>query len=695
MKSFLLLGTLFGGWCAPAAWAQASLPEPTSALPRTSPSFQHLDPGNGTGPVTLDLRHGDETYLLELEPYALRARDFRVLLDDGFSRREIQPPASATYRGRVHDARGQRIDGAHVVASRTSRGWVMSVTIPGLGDTLLVQPALDVDPTLDVLGLHAVYGSKDVDPVEGMCADGAAEPSELLFEERDATGDPPILAATSQPTVRIAFDADVEYYQLLGSDVAAVVADIESLMNLVERVYERDARVTFEVTTIVVRTTPVGLDPYTATTAVELLREMETHWNDRQGGIQRAAAHLVTGKTLTGPQGASNGNGIIFGDVLCQPREAYSVSQSRFTTNVGLRVALLAHHLGHNFGARHCDGSLQETERNCHIMCSVLNGCDGIGRPSFGSPARGMINRGATTAGCNHPEPAPLALPFVDDFPSDPPDPNKWLFNDKADVVARANVAEPSEPASLKLNANKDAPGYQDDIRTLLIDASGASALTLSFMSQRKGVEAGEELVIDYVASGTPGWTELARLTSDGVSQADFDLQSFDLPPDALHRELRIRLRIEANRADDRWFVDDLVLGEPPTIVSGPRVEGDPFPLPLTATGAFPGSRVAFFCSLTGAEPAPASGWTTGTGSSGLRLGLSPPVGLLALVEADAHGRATTHVLAPPGTPPTEVFVQAVLPRPLTPGSGMSEVLPLRIGSDPGTRLDPEGRQPD
>ena len=41
------------------------------------------------------------------------------------------------------------------------------------------------------------------------------------------------------------------------------------------------------------------------------------------------------------------------------------------------RSALTAHEMGHNWSAQHCDG-----DGDCHIMCSTLGGCNGLGSPA-------------------------------------------------------------------------------------------------------------------------------------------------------------------------------------------------------------------------------------------------------------------------------------------------------------------------
>jgi hypothetical protein len=81
--------------------------------------------------------------------------------------------------------------------------------------------------------------------------------------------------------------------------------------------------------------------------------------------------------------------------VVCNRSRAYGMSQTRFTSNLGRRTALTAHELGHNWNAVHCDQAAQ-----CNIMCSSINGCDGIGLPNFEPQGMNAIMDFADSRSC-------------------------------------------------------------------------------------------------------------------------------------------------------------------------------------------------------------------------------------------------------------------------------------------------------
>lgn len=269
------------------------------------------------------------------------------------------------YRGTIEGD-----EGTIVAAHLTQAGGLQMIIAGGDGVTRFVEPNLGARG-LGKLRSHVIYSAIDLEPREGSCAVELGEeqdaPEQQVLTGGDrmgSTGDPQILVA------ELAIDADYEYFQLFGSSTSAVTEDVASLMAMVNVVYERDTGITHRISALIIRTSPN--DPYSSTESSALLNEMVSHWRANESSVQRDLAHLFTGKDLDGSIIGRAKVGVVCGS------SAYAISQARYTTNVARRVGLIAHELGHNWGADHCTG-----EAACQIMCSSLGGCDGLGEPGF------------------------------------------------------------------------------------------------------------------------------------------------------------------------------------------------------------------------------------------------------------------------------------------------------------------------
>jgi hypothetical protein len=249
------------------------------------------------------------------------------------------------------------------------------------GRLYFIEPARQADAAA-ASDLHVVYLAQDA-VVEGSCA--VSEAPEVV------TTRPGGARVQGGPRVAdIAIDADFEFFQLNGSSVNATVADIEDVLNGVNVVYQRDCDLTHRVSAMIVRSS--SNDPYTSTDSGVLYDEMRTHWNTQQTAVDRDVVHLVTGKNLDG-----NVIGYAAVGAVCNRTRAYGLVQSRYSQTVSMsrRVALSAHELGHNWNATHCDSS-----DPCNIMCSSINGCDGIGLPNFEPLGAGDIAEFAASRSC-------------------------------------------------------------------------------------------------------------------------------------------------------------------------------------------------------------------------------------------------------------------------------------------------------
>jgi hypothetical protein len=140
--------------------------------------------------------------------------------------------------------------------------------------------------------------------------------------------------------LKVATDADYEFYQNRGNDVTATYSYVFSTLNLIEGVYESTFDLRIIVTFQNVWTT--SNDPYSSTDANTLLNQLRTEWNANRTGVSRNIAHLFTGKTLDGGTW-----GIAW---MGQISSSYSYSLSMDRADM---FETTAHEIGHNLDANH------------------------------------------------------------------------------------------------------------------------------------------------------------------------------------------------------------------------------------------------------------------------------------------------------------------------------------------------------
>lgn len=336
-------------------------------------------PGNTRQTMYVPIVIDDGLYTLELHPTSVRSPNFKIMVDDGFGRVvEAPQPPLTTYRGRVVEIPGSVV-AASIEESMTAR--VLFSNNPE--DGWLVEPLSSaVEGAPD--DVYVVYHASEAQASDVGCG------GDLLHEEFEDLH--PVARSVnstrSVPLVaEIAYEADYAFFQLNNSSEAETIADIESVQNGINAIYERDCGVTFVISEIIVRTSAAA-DPYTSTDPATLLGQFRSEWRTNYTGVERDTAHLMTGRDLNGSV-----VGIAWTSSLCGSY-SYGVSQSRYTTNFNSRVAVTSHELGHVFSAQHCTGT------DCHVMCAVLGGCGGLGLPSFGDTSIASITSLAASVSC-------------------------------------------------------------------------------------------------------------------------------------------------------------------------------------------------------------------------------------------------------------------------------------------------------
>lgn len=209
----------------------------------------------------------------------------------------------------------------------------------------------------------------------------------------------------------IAVDTDNELMQLkFANDTTAANNYLAQLFAAMNVVYERDLDLSLLQGTTILRTAP---DPYAAAGGAQIaaqLDEFEAFWAANQGGVARAFAMLLSGKSVS-PNSSSG-----FANILVSPavnycsstavNGHYSVTQVfRFAgSNASHDLLVIAHEIGHNFGAFHSHCSNSSTGIG-PASSSTIDQCSNVeaGLGCFGGtqvcPAPATVNGVANVRG--------------------------------------------------------------------------------------------------------------------------------------------------------------------------------------------------------------------------------------------------------------------------------------------------------
>ncbi|MFN2511545.1 MAG: M12 family metallo-peptidase [Pyrinomonadaceae bacterium] len=304
-----------------------------------------------TGRLFISTSQGD--FDLQLAPHDMRAPDYvsQLITADGVAHKLEKEPIN-TYKGTVAGySSGQ-------VRMTVKESSVEGVIITGT-DRFFIQLARSLSKIARD-DEYVLYRSSDVANEGATC--GVTLADEVEAQEARAgshlnAGESPgelgpINGLSPLKIARLATDADAEYVSALGG-ASQANAQITSIMNLVDGIYQVETGIAFQIT-FQNAWADAGTDPYTSTNPGNMLDEFLNHWNLHFTGIQRSLAHLWTGKNLNGGT-----IGVASLAVVCRtPQRAYGLSQKfplSGTSITASTVVLTAHEIGHNFSAFHTD----------------------------------------------------------------------------------------------------------------------------------------------------------------------------------------------------------------------------------------------------------------------------------------------------------------------------------------------------
>jgi len=152
---------------------------------------------------------------------------------------------------------------------------------------------------------------------------------------------------------QLALETDWEFTgNLFAGDTEASSAYATSLIAAVSEIYLRDVNTALQISFL--RLWSTSADPWNQGSTIDQLYEFQDYWNANMTDVERHVAHYLSGRPL--------GGGVAYLPGLCNGAYAYGLSanlggyfpyplQDNHSQNWDLMV--VAHELGHNFGARH------------------------------------------------------------------------------------------------------------------------------------------------------------------------------------------------------------------------------------------------------------------------------------------------------------------------------------------------------
>jgi hypothetical protein len=194
--------------------------------------------------------------------------------------------------------------------------------------------------------VYRLSDARDVLPAD-FCALGGdvkTSKSENGLDQYKAVLDqiqPGVFTTTITRQIEISLIADTAFQAAESADPTAAML---ARLNIVEGIFSSQVGLLIVATDV--RLIPSGADPFTSTKGATLLEQLSNYRKSTPDVAARGLAHLMSGKNLDGTTA-----GIAYVRTVCDVERGVSLSTRSFGTTIS--ALIMAHELGHNFGAEH------------------------------------------------------------------------------------------------------------------------------------------------------------------------------------------------------------------------------------------------------------------------------------------------------------------------------------------------------